>query len=171
MNSIRNIVAVLLSAFFCLTAATAQPVDLEKSTAEGWKMVWLPDPEDVAFVQFSEDLVHWLYFPVIVFGTEEQQRWWMDSDGSKFFVRLRLAAGFEGDAWDGDYDGDGLSNLFEVTNGSDPFSADTDGDGNNDATGDSDGDGMATGRENDLKKDPFWMDHPEVKLKACIANF
>jgi hypothetical protein len=58
-----------------------------------------------------------------------------------------------------------------VTNGSDPFSADTDGDGNNDATGDSDGDGMATGRENDLKKDPFWMDHPEVKLKACIANF
>jgi hypothetical protein len=101
----------------------------------------------------------------------EQQRWWMDSDGDKFFVRLRLATGYPGDAWDGDYDGDGLSNLFEVQMGLDPFSADSDGDGNPDTTGDDDGDGLITGNEDAFKKNPLWMDHPDVKLKARAAAF
>jgi hypothetical protein len=169
--SCTRIVAPLCALLGFPAWAPAQPVDLERSTGGGWNMVWLPDPDDVAFLQFSEDLERWFYFPAIVHGTVEQQRWWMDSDGDKFFVRLRLATGYPGDAWDGDYDGDGLSNLFEVQMGLDPFSADSDGDGNPDTTGDDDGDGLITGNEDAFKKNPLWMDHPDVKLKARAAAF
>ncbi len=151
--------------------APAQPTDLQRSSGGGWNYVWSPNPADVAFLQVSEDLQNWLYLPAIVHGTPEEQRWWLDSNAGKLFVRLRLATGFTGDAWTGDYDNDGLSNLFEVTNGLDPFSSDTNGDGNNDATGDSDADGLITGNEDAFKKNPFWMDHPEVKLKARASNF
>jgi hypothetical protein len=56
--------------------------------------------------------------------------WTTASPGVKFFVRLRWSD-TGASAPTSDYDSDTISNQTEIYNGTDPFSADTDGDGIN----------------------------------------
>ena len=77
------------------------------------------------FIQHSEDLRQpWIWLPLVEVGNNAVKEWGFTSASDKFFVRLKYS-----DQVGQDFDGDGVTNLVEVQQGSDPFKADTDGDG------------------------------------------
>lgn len=149
----------------------AEGITFTGDAGGGWNLQWQPTSGRGYFMQFSEDLVNWYFFPVLVAGQIEAQRWWMDSDGDRFFTRLCIVDGIGENPWDGDIDGDGLGNLFEVMNGLNPFKVDSDGNGSADSEGDADGDGLLTAGEFTRSTNPFWMDHPDVQLEVEVKGF
>lgn len=140
--------------------------------AQGSQGTFNADWEGVAgrtyFMQFSMDLRTWHYAPFIDFGDGEHHRG-IDSDADKFFLRLHYGD-FPGitsleDAMAADFDGDGLSNIVEVTFGYDPFHAESTIDGP-DASLDPDGDGLGNTSEQSGGSDPMFEDHPEPQLQV-----
>ena len=86
------------------------------------------------FLQHSEDLQTWIYFPDVI---ESGANWPLSygfsvSGPSRFFLRLRYTNIPTGNPSAADFDGDGLSNFDELQRGTDPLNPDTDGDGVND---------------------------------------
>ena len=87
----------------------------------------------VYFGKFSMDLQSWTFAPIVALGTGAVvPPYLLDTDGGRYFVRLRytVATNYtQGEA--GDLDGDGISNLDEMTYfGTDPLvSNDAEGDG------------------------------------------
>jgi hypothetical protein len=125
------------------------------------------------FTQFSLDLDTWYYAPFIDFGAGEHKRG-VASDADKFFLRLHYGdfpgiASLE-DAMNADFDGDGLSNIFEVMHGSNPFAVDSDGNGIPDGAEDTDEDGSLTILEQATGRDPKVKDHPAVRLGVVLGN-
>ncbi len=117
------------------------------------------------FMQFSLDLATWHYAPFIDFGEGPHSRG-VESDSGRFFLRLHHAD-FPGidsldDAMDADFDGDGLSNIFELANGLDAFSASP----NHDA----EGDGLLLANEQLFGREPHLRDHPAVGLGVVPGN-
>lgn len=108
-------------------APQPQPI-LTQGTSNTWNLDWEGVYGRGYFLQHSDDLVNWQYFPLMEMGWGNTIPYGFASTGDKFFVRLRYTddtANF----W-GDYDGDGISNWDEIhIHGTDPFNADTDGDG------------------------------------------
>ena len=122
------------------------------------------------FMQFSTDLADWHYAPFIDFGDGTHRRG-IHSDADKFFLRFHYGD-FPGinsldDAMHADFDGDGLSNIFEVTLGYDPFVIESTLDGP-DAGLDPDGDGLDHASEQALGTDPMVQDNPLLQLKVII---
>jgi hypothetical protein len=120
------------------------------------------------FIQWSQDLVSWNYAPFIDFGDGMHSRG-IESSTPKGFFRLHYGE-FEGinsldDAMNADFDADGLSNIFEVTYGYDPFQATSTIDGP-DASLDPDGDGMTNTTENVMALNPMVKDNPKVLLQV-----
>lgn len=82
------------------------------------------------FIQQSEDLVNWIYVPIIEAGVNDVTAWGFATDADRLFYRLRFTDIPTTDPLSADFDGDGLTNAEEVQYpGFDPFVTDTDGDG------------------------------------------
>jgi hypothetical protein len=77
----------------------------------------------------------WAYAPVVEAGNGALLSWSLQSTAERMFVRLVYTdVALTGSATSADFDGDGLPNDLEVSEGfgTDPFDADSDGDGFND---------------------------------------
>jgi len=153
-----------------LAAASPDPEpSLEPLGALSWRLDWTGAAGWTWFIQWSEDLVTWHYFPVIEHGTEFDF-FEFSTNADRFFLRLEFTDIPTTDPEVADFDGDGLSNLFEVVNGLDPFSADTDGDLVADGDEDEDLDGSVNTSEAVSGRDPKVKDHPAVKLGVVVGN-
>ena len=77
------------------------------------------------FIQHNEDLTNpygWVYVPIVESGANQIIQWGGASNGSKSFFRLIYSdAATGGNASTADFDGDGVTNLDEVNQGTDPF--------------------------------------------------
>jgi len=81
------------------------------------------------FIQFSENLTDWQYFPYLELGTGQALGGSLSSTGDRFFVRLKYTDIPTTDPKNADFDEDDLTNWAEVdVHHTDPFLADTDGD-------------------------------------------
>lgn len=93
-----------------------------------WNLDWSGIAGRSYFIQYSEDLVNWLYFPVIESG-ETPLSYGFESSAEKFFVRLKYTDIAAVNPEVADFDADGIPNLFELeVTGTDPFVADSDSD-------------------------------------------
>jgi hypothetical protein len=83
------------------------------------------------FIQQSFDLMTWQYVPVVVSGAADVCGMNFTCSDFRQFWRLRYTdQAYTGEVQDADFDGDGLTNLEELTTyHSDPFEWDTDQDG------------------------------------------
>jgi len=86
-----------------------------------YRFKWWAKLGHTYFLQHSEDLVVWNWVPVVEVGQDAIKEYGFTSTGSKFFVRLKITDARIADPSSDDFDGDGLSNLFEVQWGSDPL--------------------------------------------------
>jgi N-acetylmuramoyl-L-alanine amidase len=152
-------------------AQTPQPqAVLTQGTNNTWNLDWEGIAGRTYFLQHSEDLVSWQYFPLIESGNDETLGWGFASSADKFFVRLRYTDIVTNDPDNADFDGDGLTNWEEIfIYGTDPFNSDSDGDGMPDgwevmngfnpthpadADEDADGDGLTNLQEYELGTEP-----------------
>ncbi len=112
------------------------------------------------FVKCSTNLVDWSYAPLIFEGEGSKSFGFCASTGP-CFIRLKLTDIVTSNAELDDFDRDGIPNLGEVAYlGTDPFLADSDGDGVIDYDEDVDSDGIPDG----------WEAHALVKLPTSY-NF
>lgn len=162
----------------CIAALTSQgnsdPAPQKLEFTEGLQGTFNADWEGVAartyFMQFSTNLVDWHFAPFIDYG-EGAHRRGIDTDAVRFFLRLRYGD-FPGinsldDAMNADFDGDGLSNIFEITHGYDPFDDESTSDGP-DASHDPDGDGIGNSTEQAEGTNPIAMDNPIAQLEVTV---
>ena len=144
----KNWVSLLLGTTLLTASAladiTPQPqMTFPLGTAGIVNTEWDGAPNRVYFFQWSLDLTDWQYAPFMEFG-EGIKSLGLAADAEKFFARL-----FTNDdpaittleqAMAADFDGDGLSNIYEVTYGYDPMvftnasGLDVDGDGSTNLT-------------------------------------
>lgn len=112
-------------------AQTPQPqAVLTPGTSNTWILDWEGIAGRTYFLQHSEDLVAWQYFPLIESGNNATLGWGFASSADKFFVRLRYTDQPTSNPDYADFDGDGLTNWQEVAiYDTDPFNPDSDGDG------------------------------------------
>jgi hypothetical protein len=175
-----------LSAFVLsglLTAASpllANEHDLEVITVGTDKFLrWHGQADRTYFIQVSDSNDHlskWTWAPIIETGNDEDISYEVDGTDDKGFFRLWFSDQPTTNPDGDDFDGDGLSNLAEVTlHQTNPLNSDTDGDGlldgwevvnsldpnddgtvnvNNGASGDPDNDGLTNEEEQDLGTDP-----------------
>lgn len=120
----------VLTAVCGLKAQVPQPSPtLCPGASNTWNLDWEGVYGRGYFLQHSDDLVNWQYFPLMEMGWGSSIPYGFASSAERFFVRLRYTDDTD-DFYSGDYDGDGISNSEEIyAHGIDPFNADTDGDG------------------------------------------
>lgn len=160
----------------CIAALTNQgssdPAPQKLEFTQGLQGTFNADWEGIEgrtyFMQFSMNLVDWNYAPFIDFGDGEHNRG-IESDAEKFFLRLHYSD-FPGinsldEAMNADFDGDGLSNIFEVTHGYNPFEIESTIEGA-DASHDPDGDGLGNSIEQAQGTNPMSMDNPLLQLEV-----
>lgn len=76
------------------------------------------------FILQTDDLTtDWNYAPVIETGNGLAISWGFSSTAEASFFRLKFTDQFMFDAWSEDLDGDGVSNMDELLQETDPFSA------------------------------------------------
>ena len=169
----RKFCIVALTSFSMLAAAnpTAQP---QVQFSRGLEGTYNADWDGVAgrtyFMQFSMNLVDWQYAPFMHFGDGGHHRG-IHSDSDKFFLRLHYGD-FEGidsldAAMNADFDGDGLSNIAEVTFGYSPFQSTSTIDGP-DASLDPDGDGLGNVSEQAASSNPMAKDNGLLNLDVSV---
>lgn len=139
---------------------------LEGTFAADWQGV----TGRVYFMQWSLDLQTWLYAPFIDFGDGMHSRGLAGSAPQAFF---RLHYGdYPGitsleEAMNADFDGDGLTNIFEVSYGYDPYNAVSTVDGA-DNLFDPDADGMSNPTEQSRALNPMRKDNPKLLLQVTV---
>ena len=176
MNKVFKYAPVLVSVLVLTTGTRAeldppQPRMVFSKAAAG---TFAADWEGIAgrtyFMQWSQDLQSWHYAPFIDFGDGMHSRG-MASSTPKGFYRLHYGD-FPGvssldEAMAADFDGDGLSNIFEVSNGYSPFDPTSTADGGDHAL-DPDGDGLGNGSEQAAGLDPMAKDNGLLNLEILI---
>lgn len=131
---------VLLWVLGLAKAAFGQTVDdpnegarLTHDSGNNYSFDWWGRSGRSYFLQHSEDLLLWVYFPdVIESGLGAPLSYGFGVTGpSRYFLRLKYSDIPTGNAATADFDGDGVSNYDELQLGTDPFGGfvDTDGDG------------------------------------------
>ncbi len=139
---------------------------LENTFAADWQGV----AGRVYFMQWSLDMQTWLYAPFIDFGDGMHSRG-LAGTAPKAFFRLRClddpAITSLEEAMNADFDGDGLSNIFELTFGYDPFDTASTEDGDDNAL-DPDGDGLTNATEHTMALNPMAKDNPKVLLQVSV---
>jgi len=143
-----------------------QQVSFTAGSSGTWNIEWMGVLNRVYFMQWSVDLLEWSYLPLIE-SDEGTKSFGAVSSSDKFFIRLHYAdidpedPTYLGPEYS-DFDGDGMSNLFEVMNGYNPFVFD--------ALADPDGDGLNNVNEQAAGTDPKSKDNPAVKLSVVVAG-
>ncbi len=137
---------------------------LQRTFAADWQGV----EGRIYFMQWSTDLVEWQYTPFLDFGDGMHSRG-LESSTAKFFVRLftvdEPAITNLDEAMNADFDADGLSNIFELTFGYEPYSAASTAGGNDNAL-DPDCDGLTNATENTKALNPMSKDNPKLLLQV-----
>ena len=112
-----------------LTAQTATDSNeglriTKDSSGDGLTLFWYGRTGRTYFVQQSPDLLQWKYLPIMDSGTGAPLSYGVSTTASRGFFRLSYTDDpLAGDP-DGDFDGDGMSNMDELLNaqyGYDPF--------------------------------------------------
>ena len=121
-------VRLLLLLSLCVgTVSSAQSLNSGAQLSQGanpgeWNLTWDREAPRTYFIQWSDDLIHWHYFPDLDFGPAGFAGFGFTSSDSRFFVRLKHTdAPHGGDAYAADFDGDRVSNFDELNNQTDPF--------------------------------------------------
>lgn len=139
---------------------------LENTFAADWQGV----AGRIYFMQWSLNLETWLYAPFIDFGDGMHSRGLAGSTPKSFFrlhcVDDETITSLE-EAMNADFDGDGLSNIFEVTFGYNPFDATSTAGGDDNAL-DPEGDGMTNATENTKGLNPMAKDNPKLLLQVRV---
>lgn len=99
------------------------------SSTNSFTVSWWGRVGRTYFIQQSDDLLHWNYLPLIESGADDVISWGFSTTASRAFVRLRYTDIATSDPQNADFDGDGLSNIMELQNGSDPLASDSHGTG------------------------------------------
>ena len=175
MNPFFKAVATLAPLPFLIETISADPAPqpqvvftrgLEGTFAADWQGV----AGRIYFMQWSLNLEDWLYAPFIDFGDGMHSRG-VAGSAPKCFFRLRCGDYPEitslDEAMNADFDGDGLSNIFEVSFGYNPFKTTSTEDGNDNAL-DPEGDGMTNATENTKGLNPMAKDNPKVLLGVSV---
>ena len=175
MKSLQKTTAIAITTAFIIAPISAdmtpQPQVAFTQAAPGtFAADWQGVEGRVYFIQWSLDMQTWLYCPFIDFGDGMHSRG-MAGSAPKSFFRLHYSE-FPGitsldEAMNADFDGDGLSNIFEVTFGYSPFDANSTSDGPDNAL-DPDGDGMTNATENTKRLNPMKKDNPKLQLQVTV---
>lgn len=131
MNTSPMVLKVLgILGAFTLPGGAQTPADLNEGTriekitgGPGFEFSWWGRSDRTYFIQGSADLMSWQNLEV-EYGNNEIIEYGFLGTGERFFLRLRHLPGATGDA-----DGDGLSDVNEIGEGTDPFLLDSDLDG------------------------------------------
>lgn len=116
------------------TEATTQPsnirVSMSGSTPESVEIIYDSEAQNAYFVEMSFDLDDWAFIPEIKLGDGTEQLFEYSVNQPKAFFRLYFAEATSNDPESEDFDGDGLTNIQELTHiqQTSPFSWDTDND-------------------------------------------
>lgn len=178
MNSIKWIGMLVIAGLAPIASMRADQaqIALTPGTIPGsWDADWDGEAGRTYFIQYSLDLVEWHFFPEIEHGASPAP-YCFNSSSERFFIRLKYTDLPTSDPEGDDFDGDGLSNIDEVTDyDTDPLNWDTDGDTlqddweiehgldprddgtlnpDNGASGDPDGDGLSNTLEYGALVDP-----------------
>ena len=91
-------------------SAIAQPVEQPKPSLEnapnGWSLNWEGVSGRTYFVQWSNDLKNWNYYPVIKSGTGVPAGYGLNIDNDQVFLRLKYSDIPTNDAYLADFDDD-----------------------------------------------------------------
>ncbi|MES2995955.1 MAG: hypothetical protein V4733_04005 [Verrucomicrobiota bacterium] len=173
MKPICKTIAVLLPATFLTGQISAdmapQPkVAFTRAAPGTFAADWQGVAGRIYFMEWSLDLKTWFYAPFIAFGDGMHSRG-LASSTDKGFFRLRYEDDPEitslDEAMNADSDGDGLSNIFEITFGYSPHNTHTTGAGADNAL-DVEGDGMGSNTEQAKGTNPLAKDNPALMLRA-----
>ena len=128
--------ALLAPSLTCLALSSAAlaglaPPDVE-ITPTGCRITWAGGPHTM-FLQHSPDLRNWSFLPVIESGAGSYAHD-LPRNGDSMFVRIKYNNVVVPEPESFDFDGDGLTSLFEVAHNLDPLVADSDGDGTPDGS-------------------------------------
>jgi hypothetical protein len=158
----------LLTTLCGLQAQVPQPSPvLSPGLSNTWNLDWEGVYGRGYFLQHSDDLVNWQYFPLMEMGWGSTIPYGFSSSAERFFVRLRYTDDTSDFYW-GDYDGDGVSNWDEIhTHGIDPFKADTDGDGVPDGAEI----GSGTDPDDDQSAPDFWWQRTTRDLQYDFDDY
>lgn len=168
MRTIFLAASFLLTALCCTQAQVPQPSPtLTPGASNTWNLDWEGVYGRGYFLQHSDDLVSWQYFPLMEMGWGNTIPYGFASSAEKFFVRLRYTDDTTDFYW-GDYDGDGVSNWDEIHSlGIDPFAADTDGDGVPDGAEID----MGTDPDDDQSAPDFWWQRTTRDLQYDFDDY
>jgi hypothetical protein len=173
MKSLFKFMARLVPLAIVIAPISAEPdpqppVTLTRCAFETYAADWEGVAGRVYFMQWSTDLATWSYCPFMDFGDGMHSRG-IESHTPKLFFRLHYgdypAITTLEEARNADFDGDGLSNIFEITHGYSPYNSASTADGDDNAL-DPDQDGMSNATEQAKGLDPMKKDHPELILQV-----
>ena len=89
-----------------------------------WRFKWWGKSGRTYFIQHTDDLNRgWQWLPLVEAGNGSVREWGFNSSGDRFFLRLKYSDIPTANPSLADFDGDRISNLDEVTQGTDPCSA------------------------------------------------
>lgn len=173
MKAFSKTLLVLASGLFLIESISADPAPQPQiNLTQGLEGTFATDWQGVAgrvyFMQWSTDLLAWRYSPFLDFG-DGMHSYGFQSSTDKFFVRLQgiddPAITSLDEAMEADFDGDGLSNIFEVTYGYSPTSQASTADGP-DSSLDPESDGLTNATEQAHGTNPMAKDNPKLMLQV-----
>jgi hypothetical protein len=145
-------------------------VTFAQSAANTFAADWQGVAGRIYFMQWTTNLLGWSYAPFLDFGDGMHSRG-MAGSSPNIFVRLHCiddpAITSLEEAMNADFDGDGLSNIFELTFGYDPFDPESTADGPDNAL-DPDEDGLGNTSEQAMALNPMAKDNPIVQLEVVV---
>ena len=96
-----------------------------------WRLKWWGKSGRTYFIQHTDDLKRtWQWLPFVEAGNGSVREWGFNSSGDRFFLRLKYSDIPTDNPSLADFDGDRISNLDEVKQGTNPLlAADTNSNG------------------------------------------
>ena len=89
-----------------------------------WRLKWWGKSGRTYFIQHTDDLKRtWQWLPFVEAGNGSVREWGFNPSGDRFFIRLKYSDIPTNNPSLADFDGDRISNLDEVTQGTNPLLA------------------------------------------------